>query len=151
MFSHCCFSRRRNPRIGIHSPPPSQQRQSIAIPTALDDGIRRFSYESLDLNSTWNIPKSAYCPITYTPMKDPVLVTDGYSYERDAITHWMQREGSSDGVTSPVTGAPLVSNMVIPNHTLRHLISEIVSTTNNTTILEPIEERVTAPQEDPAS
>ena len=33
-------------------------------------------------------PDAFLCPITYDLMKDPVVASDGHTYERDALTHW---------------------------------------------------------------
>ena len=58
------------------------------------------------------------CSLTHTVLVDPVLCTgDGQTYERSAITNWL---AASD--TSPVTGQPLVSRDLLPNHALRSII-----------------------------
>ena len=59
------------------------------------------------------------CPITTEIMKDPVVTADGFTYERDAIAQWLEGHGSS-----PVTGAPLDSKVLIPNHALRKVIRD---------------------------
>ena len=51
-------------------------------------------------------------------MRDPVLCADGHSYERAAITAWLAKEN-----TSPLDGSPLAHVNLIPNYTLRSLIS----------------------------
>ena len=53
-------------------------------------------------------------------MHDPVILTDGFSYERDAIVRWL------DGhQTSPCTGMRLDVVLILPNHTLREAIREV--------------------------
>ena len=47
------------------------------------------------------------CPITLEVMRDPVLASDGHSYERDAIERWLINHR-----TSPLTGR------VMPNATV---------------------------------
>eukprot|EP00466_Bigelowiella_natans_P005739 jgi/Bigna1/45697/e_gw1.142.3.1 len=59
------------------------------------------------------------CPITREVMKDPVVCSDGHTYERSAIQRWLQRNS-----TSPRTNLPLASNALIPNHSLRSIIHE---------------------------
>ena len=59
------------------------------------------------------------CPITTSIMIDPVICTDGHSYERTAITEWLGRGKT----TSPVTREH-IENILIPNHTLRQAIEE---------------------------
>ena len=53
-------------------------------------------------------------------MRDPVTCTDGHSYERANISRWLN-EGHN---TSPITGNPLQSNLLIPNHALRNAIED---------------------------
>ena len=64
-------------------------------------------------------PISALCPITHAPMADPVIASDGHSYERAAIEHWFRTNR-----TSPMTGEVLASLTLIPNHALRCIIAE---------------------------
>jgi hypothetical protein len=64
-------------------------------------------------------PPSEYiCPITREIMDFPVVLSDGFSYERDAIAKWMCIND-----TSPITGAK-VESMMIPNTVLRIVINE---------------------------
>jgi hypothetical protein len=54
-------------------------------------------------------------------MQDPVILAgDGFCYERDAIANWLRRGTRR----SPMTGAPLASDALVPNHTLRSAIME---------------------------
>lgn len=53
-------------------------------------------------------------------LRDPVLAADGQSYERQAIKAWLL-----DHNTSPVTGARLEHNNLIPNDALRSLLSSM--------------------------
>lgn len=56
-------------------------------------------------------------------MVDPVvLLADSHTYERAAIVAWLAEHN-----TSPVTGQPLDSKEVVPNHTLRSLISGLAA------------------------
>jgi hypothetical protein len=54
-----------------------------------------------------------------TIMQDPVVATDGYTYERSSIEHWFRTHA-----TSPMTSLPLHSKLLIPNHSLRSQINE---------------------------
>lgn len=49
---------------------------------------------------------------------DFYLLTDGYSYEREAIDSWIQTRNRS----SPMTNLPLVTTLLTPNHTLKMAI-----------------------------
>jgi Leucine-rich repeat (LRR) protein len=55
------------------------------------------------------------CPITQQLFEDPVLlVEDGYTYERSAVTAWLEQND-----TSPMSGAPLATKMLAPNMLVR--------------------------------
>ena len=68
-------------------------------------------------------PESFICPITSEIMADPVSTADGFSYEREAILEWF----AGGNNTSPITGAPLGHQHVVPNHALRSAIQEFVN------------------------
>eukprot|EP00964_Phaeocystis_antarctica_P142707 scaffold108034_cov66-Phaeocystis_antarctica.AAC.1 len=53
------------------------------------------------------------CPITKQRFIDPVLATDGHTYERDAIERWLANHD-----TSPVTEELLPSKQLAPNQNL---------------------------------
>ena len=73
--------------------------------------------------SDMDIPDDYRCPITYQIMEDPVVALDGHSYERKAIEEWFNR-----CTRSPMTNQVLVATTVMPNHTLKKLISTFVET-----------------------
>lgn len=62
-------------------------------------------------------PEDYYCPITSELMSDPVICSDGHSYERSAIEEWLQINN-----TSPNTGLALLDTSLIPNHALKAAI-----------------------------
>jgi len=68
---------------------------------------------------TWEHPPSFYCPISQQCMHDPVVLSDGQSYERRHIERWLLEQSSS-----PVTGLQLSAKDVFPNHALRNAIEE---------------------------
>ena len=63
------------------------------------------------------VPDDYVCPITAEIMIDPVSTSDGFTYERAAITEWLRTKD-----TSPKTGATLESKTLIPNHLVRSMI-----------------------------
>ncbi|PRP78817.1 WD repeat, SAM and U-box domain-containing protein 1-like [Planoprotostelium fungivorum] len=69
--------------------------------------------------ATRNLPDAFYCPITCEVMVDPVIATDGHTYERWAIEDWLRR---SD--TSPLTNLKLRGKDLVPNYALRQLMQE---------------------------
>lgn len=73
----------------------------------------------------WNKLKevdSFMCSMTLAFMEDPVMTSDGQSYERAAIEEWL-----STNDTSPVTGAVLANKALISNIALKRAISEFRS------------------------
>ena len=63
--------------------------------------------------------KSMICPLLNSILIDPVVATDGFSYERCAIERWLRKRR-----TSPVTGKRLGMRL-LANHALRAAIDEI--------------------------
>eukprot|EP00927_Polykrikos_kofoidii_P049553 TRINITY_DN43600_c0_g1_i1.p1 TRINITY_DN43600_c0_g1~~TRINITY_DN43600_c0_g1_i1.p1 ORF type:complete len:899 (-),score=151.23 TRINITY_DN43600_c0_g1_i1:65-2761(-) len=64
-------------------------------------------------------PPSFYCPISQQCMHDPVVLTDGHTYERRHIEKWL-----TQNETSPVSGARLTHKTIVTNHALRNAIEE---------------------------
>ena len=60
------------------------------------------------------------CPITQAIMTDPVIGSDGITYERSAIEAWFAAGNS----TSPMTRQPMTSQSLVPNYALKALIEE---------------------------
>lgn len=59
------------------------------------------------------IPECFICPMSQTPMEDPVMTVDGCVYERSYIEQWIRhRQQHRMQVTSPAT------NQVLPSHRL---------------------------------
>lgn len=69
------------------------------------------------------IPGYLTCPITQSIFRDPVICTDGHTYERAAIMHWWETSTASRS-TSPLTNQPLASCSLIPNIALRQAADE---------------------------
>ena len=65
------------------------------------------------------IPHAFLCPITCDLMDRPAVAADGHSYELEAITRWLETKN-----TSPCTGAPLHTAVLVPNVALRNAIAE---------------------------
>jgi hypothetical protein len=58
-------------------------------------------------------------------MVDPVLGSDGRTYERSAITEWLRTH-----TTSPITREPMTAASLTPNYALRSMIER-----HNTTVM----------------
>lgn len=68
-----------------------------------------------------------YCPLTKQLMVDPVIASDGHSYERYAFADYWSDHGQTvqalEKRMSPVTGELLTSEVTEPNHALRKEIA----------------------------
>jgi hypothetical protein len=63
-------------------------------------------------------PKAFICPITCDVLVDPVYTADGMTYEREAISTWLQANK-----TSPLTNARLPHSQLVPNFSMLRLIT----------------------------
>ncbi|XP_021587280.2 WD repeat, SAM and U-box domain-containing protein 1 isoform X2 [Ictidomys tridecemlineatus] len=70
------------------------------------------------------IPDEFICPITRELMKDPVIASDGYSYEKEAMENWISKKKR----TSPMTNLVLPSVVLTPNRTLKMAINRWLET-----------------------
>lgn len=52
--------------------------------------------------------------------KDPVIASDGFTYERSAIEDWISRKR-----TSPMTNEPLIHTLLTPNLAFRSMIHDM--------------------------
>ncbi|KAG7566547.1 U box domain [Arabidopsis suecica] len=65
-------------------------------------------------------PQYFICPITQDIMEDPHVATDGFTYEREAISGWFARGHE----TSPMINKRLPHTSLVPNLALRSAIQE---------------------------
>ncbi len=59
------------------------------------------------------------CPISDTTITDPVILADGFTYERASAERHLKGKGN----VSPVTGSPLPGPWMIPNFAIRGIIN----------------------------
>jgi hypothetical protein len=64
-----------------------------------------------------SVPEEFLCPITLVVMTDPVMGSDGRTYERAAIVRWLQTNPFS-----PLTRQPMTIQSLKPNYALRSAI-----------------------------
>lgn len=69
-----------------------------------------------------NIPTEFLCPITQSIMTDPVMCSDGYTYERVAIMQWLSNHN-----TSPITRTVINPNAIVTNRNLRDSITNYLA------------------------
>ncbi|GFR43439.1 hypothetical protein Agub_g4521, partial [Astrephomene gubernaculifera] len=65
-------------------------------------------------------PAMFVCPITQDVMREPVVASDGFSYERAAIARWMD----AGRLASPMTNLPFTSRLLFPNNVIMSAIKE---------------------------
>lgn len=84
----------------------ASQKSTVPTPFSSDEATRS------------DPPFELLCPIRHVLMtEDPVLAPDGYTYEREAIEEWLEREG--DTALSPMTHEPLGDVSLVPNVLIR--------------------------------
>mmetsp|Transcript_25584 Transcript_25584/g.35190 ORF Transcript_25584/g.35190 Transcript_25584/m.35190 type:complete len:301 (-) Transcript_25584:147-1049(-) len=71
--------------------------------------------------SSLNVPNHFMCPLTQEIMTDPVITTNGLTYERAYIEEWFRHHA-----TDPLTNT-VVANVLIPNRALKEAIEEFKS------------------------
>ena len=109
----------------IRDPDPSYMEQlvdsdEIYVPYArnISDETEK-KYQEIDKNQ--NIPERFIDTISQLIMRDPVIASDGNTYERSTIEHWLHSHN-----TSPLTNLPLQNRNLIQNNSLRSEIDEFV-------------------------
>ena len=72
------------------------------------------------------IPRDFFCPVLHEAMRNPMVASDGYSYEEAAIQQWCQRATDTDPAPGrarshrlPMTNLELESLTLRPNIALR--------------------------------
>lgn len=74
-------------------------------------------------SSIW--PDHLLCPISLLPMRDPVVASDGHTYDRDSILRWIVNSSSP---TSPLSKKAFSDLRLIPNWCIRKAILYTEST-----------------------
>lgn len=62
------------------------------------------------------------CPISHEIMTDPVIASDGNTYQRKSITEWFRRGKRK----SPVTGEIIQSNLINDNFLVKEIIMNFI-------------------------
>jgi serine/threonine protein kinase len=70
----------------------------------------------------FTVPNELLCPITSLIFRDPVVATDGHTYEREAITQWLQQRR-----VSPMTREPLSLDKIIPNRVVKKMVDDFIA------------------------
>lgn len=54
------------------------------------------------------VPKEFECPVTYELMRDPLVASDGHTYDAASLKRWFSENKDNDYVKSPITLVPLM-------------------------------------------
>ena len=60
------------------------------------------------------------CPLTHKPLIDPYILTDGFSYEKEAILDYIKSKKKT--VLSHVTNEPIDPNYIVENVMLKTIM-----------------------------
>eukprot|EP00299_Pterocystis_sp_00344_P019055 c9489_g1_i1.p1 GENE.c9489_g1_i1~~c9489_g1_i1.p1 ORF type:complete len:284 (-),score=70.56 c9489_g1_i1:57-908(-) len=90
----------------------------------LRTGFKRRIRRDPPLSVSIETPEGFLCPIGKGLMKDPVIASDGFSYERANIEQFIASHTGAVPILSPKTGKVLNDKSVTSNHTLRNTIEE---------------------------
>ena len=69
-----------------------------------------------------NLLDAFKCPLTKEVFRDPVVLCDGFTYERSAIQHWLDLGHRR----SPMTNIELPNTELVPNMVIKQALSEIL-------------------------
>jgi len=94
--------------ISIHEQLPTETPEQLHD---ILDKLRALNQKIIETHEE-NPPDEFICPISFELMNEPVIASDGYSYEKAAIQNWLITKGRY----SPKTNLPLTSVLLYPNH-----------------------------------
>ena len=119
MAKKLSFARRRSreEQADLTAATPDDNSQDAEL---LSPASAQLLRSALQAEADEGIASSLLCPITGELMTDPVFTMDGQTYERSAIEAWLQ---TSD--TSPATGKPLPSKMLVANVRARSMLHDL--------------------------
>jgi len=109
-----------------HISPGSSEEELIFLEMRLHEGLARLRLAALRERLTRLLRESVHtefiCPITMMLMVDPVICSDGFSYERAAMEHWLSTKNSS-----PMTNLPLANKVLTPNRAMKSAIDKLLT------------------------
>lgn len=102
----------------------SSQMLNMKVQHSLRKSVRQLMEKSIlpTVDRKW-LSDVYYCPITMSLMKHPVISPEGFSFEKEAIEQWIDKNQ-----LSPLTRTPLPDKKLLyPNHALEELLKLEVS------------------------
>jgi hypothetical protein len=113
-FRHSISKESHQPKKGAPTVESESAKGNAALIQKLMEENRRLRHELMRLEDHLT------CPISFSLMDDPVICSDGQSYERSDIEDWLKTHD-----TSPITNDTLMDKRLIPNIGLRNVISQL--------------------------
>lgn len=88
----------------------------------------RRSVSSVSHDALKELAEECVCPISQSLMVDPVIASDGHTYDRSQIEHWIRQKTEANApVTSPQTREPLDDDRLVSNLALKRTIERLVA------------------------
>ena len=112
-------NRKRTKKKGGSSKSRKSSKSSKSRKSSKSSKSRKSSISSKSSYSEKEIPDAFKCPITLQIMVEPVVTSDGHTYEKIVIKKWLE---SHD--TSPKTNQQIEKTLV-PNYALRSAIEQL--------------------------
>jgi hypothetical protein len=94
----------------------SKAKDELEFILKYEDGMRQLEKKGLDVE----VPNEFKCPITCDVMRQPVVASDGHSYEKEALLLFFRRGNGK----SPLTRQRLNQGIMLPNINLKKRIRE---------------------------
>lgn len=105
----------------IHSPIKSPKNNIYTEP----EPEYVYTYEDDDDNVYDEEPPNEYmCSITQSLMVEPVITSNGRTYEKKNIREWFKQFHKNEKATDPLTGLKLRNKQLLTNVSLKNLITE---------------------------
>lgn len=104
-------------QVNIHKKKDSETKKKLTEKNVEIDRLNIIISEKCHLIPLDQI-QDFHCPISWDVFKDPVILEDGFSYEREKICEWLTKNR-----TSPTTNRKLYNKRVIPNQILKNIIN----------------------------
>ena len=102
----------------------------LVSPKGLNILVTLLSSINRELGLGQQVSEDLICPITNMRFVNPVIAADGFTYEMEAITNWMQK-----AMRSPMTNEPLLNTTLKPNKNLVRRL-EVVDTCDLNRVLD---------------
>ena len=98
-----------------------QSEESIALLDKLEK-LKSLKDESKIEQNKANIRNMSHCPITLEPFTEPVIASDGFTYEKSALKKVLE----SSNPQSPMTLQPFQNKQFHPNYALRRIREAVI-------------------------